>query len=203
MAPLRWPRGERDRGDELAGASSRGASSRAARGALGLGGDDRSRALPVAARMAAPGAAPRRRAGLLDGDPAGLLRHDRPGQAGPRPADRARQPDPPAGDRRRRPRARRRLHRRARARPATRGSASPRSSRRFLADLEARSLAEGGLFLDLDYEARERGLHRRARLLATRPRRLGGGGGDPVHRLLRRGQRRRARPPDDRAPATR
>ena len=69
----------------------------------------------------------------------------------------------------------------------------------FLADLTARALTEGGTFLELDYEARERVCARRPRLLEPRPDRLGGRRGDPVHRLLRRGQRperdRRRRPP--------
>ena len=158
-APLPWPawqlggRGFEDavRGELAAELSRREFLARA--GALGLGAAIAS-ALPVAARMAIPDDAPRPPA-----SPTAPCRRSSTRSspaAGRRPAHRARQPDPPAGDRRRRPRARRGRGRRAAARPQPARSASPCSSRLPRRPRGARRSPQGGLFLDLDYEARER-----------------------------------------------
>ena len=122
-------------------------------GALGLGATIAA-ALPYAARMAV--ARPGARRGPDRRHPAGVLRHDRPRQAGPGPADRARQPDRPEGDRRRRPRARRGLHRRAGARPQPADRLHDRSSPPSSPTSPRARWPRAALFLDLDYEARER-----------------------------------------------
>ena len=135
--------------------------------------------LPAPPPFRMPPVSPRR-------DPPGVRRHD-PARLQGRP-DRPRQPDPPAGDRRRRPAAGRGPGRRARALSTTRRSASTRSSPpSWPSSRPARSHARRPTSSTLGFAGARAGVPRRASTSSNPdPARLGGGGRRAVHRVLRR-----------------